>query len=49
MIEALGYVSLDEPDTAHPMVIDFPQCRMASSFWPKSMGMGAKLEFEIRI
>src|SRR5437016_5013677 len=48
-VKTFGDVALDEPDASHPVVVDFPQCRMTSPFWPEPMGMGAKLRLKIGV
>ncbi len=49
MIETFRDIALDEPHTAHPVMVDFLQGRMASSFWSEPVGMGTELGFKIRV
>lgn len=49
MIEALGYVAFNEPNTADPIVVDFPESCVASPFWPEPMGVGTQLRIEVRV
>ena len=49
MIETFRDVAFDKPDTAHPIMVDFPQGRMASPLWSEPMRVGAKLRFQVGI
>src|SRR6266487_4133468 len=48
-VETFGDVALDEPDGSHPVVVDFPQCRMTSSSWSEPMGMRAELRLKVGV
>ena len=48
-VETFRDIALDEPNTSHPVVVDFPQCRVTSPFWSEPMGMGAKLRLKVGV
>src|SRR5260370_2339209 len=48
-VETFRDVTLYEPDGSHPVVVDFPQCCVTSTFWSEPMGMGAKLRLKIGV
>ena len=48
-VETFRDIALNEPHRSHPVVVDFPQCRVTSPFWSEPMGMGAKLRLKVGV
>src|SRR5438876_9454889 len=48
-VETFRDIALYEPNRSHPVVVDFPQCRVTSAFWSEPMGMGAKLRLKVGV
>jgi len=49
MIETIRNVAFDNPGRISPGMIDLLECGMASSFLPKSVGVGAELNIVVGV
>ncbi len=49
MIETVCNISFDEPGYSSPMVVDFSQCRVATTVGAKSMRVVGELRLKVRL